>query len=294
MKVVITGGAGFIGSNGTRRWVGQDPEDEVVVIDALTYAGRKESLADLEGRPHFSFLKADPLSPGVLRQVPGRNFVAPAPEPRTRGSLPVLFSDVGGVVVEDHWAAVARELARDFPIDERNTREILTELCPRFDLGEEPLEGFFHRVALRLDAPIPWETFREVSTERALRLIRPTYTLYRQLRSRLGVRVYALSNMSEEIWRILEDRFRISLAFDGWVLSSHYHVKKPEPRFFEHALAVAREPASACIFVDDLEANVRGARRAGLCSFRVSGDAGELRQLLAGFYPGVESLELSE
>jgi dTDP-glucose 4,6-dehydratase len=53
MNVLVTGGAGFIGSNFVRYWVDAHPDDRVVVYDALTYAGRRESLADLEGRHVF-------------------------------------------------------------------------------------------------------------------------------------------------------------------------------------------------------------------------------------------------
>jgi dTDP-glucose 4,6-dehydratase len=47
MRVLITGGAGFIGTNLTRYWADQHPKDELVVLDKLTYAGRSESLRDL-------------------------------------------------------------------------------------------------------------------------------------------------------------------------------------------------------------------------------------------------------
>lgn len=55
MRVVITGGAGFIGSNLVHYWWKQHPDDDIVVIDALTYAGRRESLADLSGNSRFHF-----------------------------------------------------------------------------------------------------------------------------------------------------------------------------------------------------------------------------------------------
>jgi dTDP-glucose 4,6-dehydratase len=54
---LITGGAGFIGSNFARYWVERHPDDHVVVLDALTYAGCRESLADLE--PGIGFVHAD-------------------------------------------------------------------------------------------------------------------------------------------------------------------------------------------------------------------------------------------
>lgn len=202
-------------------------------------------------------------------------------------TLPILLSDVGGVVVEDHWAVVARELSKGFPVDPGQARETLLDLCPRLDLGEETLRDFHKRFVSRLDVEIPWEAFRVAVTDRGLKLIPQTFGLYRQLRGMLGVRIIALSNMSEDIWAILDRRFQISLAFDGSVLSSRCHVMKPDSWFFASALAEAGGTASNCIFVDDLETNVLGARAVGIPSFRVSGDPKELRQLLDRFFPGV-------
>ena len=48
-KILVTGGAGFIGANFVRYWRGTHPGDQVVVLDALTYAGRRENLAGLDG-----------------------------------------------------------------------------------------------------------------------------------------------------------------------------------------------------------------------------------------------------
>lgn len=47
MKLLITGGAGFIGSNFVRYWVKNHPDDEIVILDALTYAGHLNSLKDI-------------------------------------------------------------------------------------------------------------------------------------------------------------------------------------------------------------------------------------------------------
>ncbi|WP_298349474.1 dTDP-glucose 4,6-dehydratase [Ferrimicrobium sp.] len=57
MKLLVTGGAGFIGSNFTRYWSTAHPDDDVVVLDALTYAGCRESLGDLDDR--ISFVHGD-------------------------------------------------------------------------------------------------------------------------------------------------------------------------------------------------------------------------------------------
>ncbi len=53
MQLLVTGGAGFIGSNFVRYWVDRHPDDRVVAFDLLTYAGNKENLADLGDRVRF-------------------------------------------------------------------------------------------------------------------------------------------------------------------------------------------------------------------------------------------------
>jgi dTDP-glucose 4,6-dehydratase len=66
VRVVITGGAGFIGSNLTRWWVKRHPDDFVTVFDALTYAGRRESLEAVEQHPNFRFVHGDIRDPAAV------------------------------------------------------------------------------------------------------------------------------------------------------------------------------------------------------------------------------------
>ena len=58
-KILITGGAGFIGSHVVRLFVNKYPEYEVYNLDFLTYAGNLENLTDIENKPNYHFIKAD-------------------------------------------------------------------------------------------------------------------------------------------------------------------------------------------------------------------------------------------
>ena len=68
MKQLVTGGAGFIGSNYVR-YVLANTDDEVVVYDALTYAGNLSTLRDVDDDPRYSFVKGDICDPGTLEDA---------------------------------------------------------------------------------------------------------------------------------------------------------------------------------------------------------------------------------
>lgn len=59
MKLLVTGGAGFIGSNFIHYWLGKHPADMIVNLDKLTYAGHTSSLKDVEGKQNYKFIKGD-------------------------------------------------------------------------------------------------------------------------------------------------------------------------------------------------------------------------------------------
>lgn len=80
MKILVTGGAGFIGSNFIRYWLKNHPDDSIVNFDKLTYAGHLESLKDVQDsaswRTNYSFIQGDICNTtAVVRAMEGIDIV---------------------------------------------------------------------------------------------------------------------------------------------------------------------------------------------------------------------------
>ena len=69
MKLLVTGGAGFIGSNFILYWMQNHPEDKIVNLDNLTYAGNLENLREVEKNPNYKFVKGDICNPNIVNQT---------------------------------------------------------------------------------------------------------------------------------------------------------------------------------------------------------------------------------
>jgi dTDP-glucose 4,6-dehydratase len=69
LKVLITGGAGFIGSNFVRQLLGSRNDAEIINFDSLTYAGNPESLADIAENPRYKFVRGDITDADAVNSV---------------------------------------------------------------------------------------------------------------------------------------------------------------------------------------------------------------------------------
>ena len=68
-KIIITGGAGFIGSHVVRRFVNTYPQYSIINLDKLTYAGNLANLKDIENAPNYKFIKGDIVDMAFINQL---------------------------------------------------------------------------------------------------------------------------------------------------------------------------------------------------------------------------------
>ncbi|HOS98880.1 MAG TPA: dTDP-glucose 4,6-dehydratase [bacterium] len=102
MKLLVTGGAGFIGSNFIHYWLKKHPADEIINLDLLTYAGNLANLADIADQKNYRFVKGDIASYEVVDELVGQadcivNFAAETHVDRSIGnSLVFVKTNIEG------------------------------------------------------------------------------------------------------------------------------------------------------------------------------------------------------
>jgi dTDP-glucose 4,6-dehydratase len=69
MKILITGGCGFIGSNFIRYWIQKYPKDKIINLDKLTYAGHLTSIKDFSDNSNYTFVKGDICDSRIVKRV---------------------------------------------------------------------------------------------------------------------------------------------------------------------------------------------------------------------------------
>jgi dTDP-glucose 4,6-dehydratase len=76
MKILVTGGAGFIGSHFIRYWLNHYLTDQIINLDLLTYAGNLENLKDVETNPNYQFVKGDIADAKLVNELmPGIDLI---------------------------------------------------------------------------------------------------------------------------------------------------------------------------------------------------------------------------
>jgi dTDP-glucose 4,6-dehydratase len=142
MKILVTGGAGFIGSAYVHRVLATHPDDDVVVLDALTYAGNLANLEGLAAESRFSFVQGDIADAGFVDDLVGScdavvNFAAETHVDRSLlDSAAFVRANVTGVLTL--LDAVRRHSKRMLQV---STDEIYGDIPPgHFSVETDPLQ----------------------------------------------------------------------------------------------------------------------------------------------------------
>jgi glucose-1-phosphatase len=179
----------------------------------------------------------------------------------------VIVFDLGKVIVDfsvekacqqlsEVAGGVGPDLVRSFLFDEG--------LEYRFEVGEFSFRDFHGFFEQRFKLSMNLNALKNAASD----IFTPnegTLTILRQLRenSRDDTQIVLLSNTNEAHWEFIDNAWGISKFFHHKVLSYEVKALKPEEKIYKNVLQLTGCKAEDCFFVDDLQANVDGARKVG-------------------------------
>ncbi len=175
----------------------------------------------------------------------------------------VIF-DIGNVLIDFAW----EDYLKTFPFDPR-TREAVADAMfrsPDWDAGDSGLVSTEEWLALFLEnAPEYEQEIRQVFGGFGASIVPYEFTcLWIQVMKERGMRLYFLSNYSEEMYRQSKEQLSFLEAFDGGIFSWKERCMKPDPRIYRTLLERYDIAPERAVFFDDRPDNVEAARREGI------------------------------
>jgi putative hydrolase of the HAD superfamily len=189
------------------------------------------------------------------------------------GPIRVVLFDVGGVLSTDMIETKLADLARRYRLPEEAFLKSGLLLRADADLGRLSDEAYWRAALEQWDVQPVAEDLR---IDDYLLPIEGTLEVVRELRAR-RITVGILSNDTREMAAARRRRHGLEGLFSPIFISSEIGMVKPAPGIYRHALATLGVEGASCLFVDNRDDNVAGARWAGMQALRFDG-AGPLRR----------------
>lgn len=198
----------------------------------------------------------------------------------TSSRFDAVVFDLGGVLIDWNPRYLYGSL---FGGDDAAMERFLAEVCtPEWNARQDGGRTWREAVDV-LSADFPEhreliEAYDRRWEETLAGPIQPTVDILADLRAG-GVRIAALSNWSAEKFPIARERYDFLAWFETIVVSGEIGISKPDPRIYEHLLAVTRFIPRRTVFIDDSQANVEAAAALGMTPVHFT-DAATLRRRL--------------
>ena len=211
--------------------------------------------------------------------------------PGTQAAIRTIIFDCGRVLTCDQDQAMAQAMADSLGAGLEEFRAVYAAERNEYDRGTESARRYWDRVASRWGRQLDeagLERMVDLDMDSWFTINAATVALAAELKAR-GYRLLVLSNMNLEgkirllgPARFLDGKDWLS-EFDEVILSCDLGLLKPERPIYEACLQRTRAPAEACLFIDDIEANILAARSLGMKGV-VFTDVPSLRKILERDY----------
>jgi putative hydrolase of the HAD superfamily len=184
-----------------------------------------------------------------------------------------LFWDVGGVILTNGWDREARRAAEErFGLDSADFEQRHELANPDFELGKATLDQYLEQTVFYRERPFSPREFKEFIYSQSSALPESLAFAGRLA----GARRYlmaALNNEGAEVNAYRIEHFGLRRLFTLFLSSCYVGARKPDAAIYDLALKVTQRSPQECVFVDDREPNIAGARKIGMDTILFQGAA---------------------
>ena len=179
----------------------------------------------------------------------------------------VLFLDIGGVLLSNGWGIDSRiKAAKHFGFDfeEMNNRHNL--IFNLYESGKISLEEYLETAVFNRPRNFSLVEFRDFMFIQSVEL--PDFLRWLiDWKKNNGLKIISIHNEGRELNDLRIKKFELTKCFDAFICSCDTGMCKPNLKLYELALAVAYQPAEACLYFDDTLVHVEAARKIGIQAF---------------------------
>jgi putative hydrolase of the HAD superfamily len=183
--------------------------------------------------------------------------------------IKLLVFDMGGVFVRYEWKVVCGGLAQAFGVTPESFYETFERVNnSHYERGKLTTVELVNRLNQAIGSALTEEEFHVLWNNSLDEDVQMT-GIFKELRQQFPL--YLLSNINDSNYTFLETKFNVSRHFNELILSHEVGYIKPEPEIYHEVLKRSGMAPHHCLFVDDLQPNVEGARAVGLNAFQFTG-----------------------
>jgi len=175
-----------------------------------------------------------------------------------------VISDLGQVILFFDNHIFFKKMATFCPFSEEKIAELARahfDLVQSFDTGKIKPEEFYSGIVNRFKAQIDFDHFFAIYND-VFSLNEPVLKIMKRLKK--NYRLFLLSNTDVQRFGFIKKKFPEILIFDDYILSYEVGFMKPHPQIYREALARAKSEAEECLFIDDIEENIKAAQELGI------------------------------
>lgn len=179
----------------------------------------------------------------------------------------VIFSDVGGVLLNNGWGHQSRQkAARAFGLDHEEMEVLHNFIFNVYEIGKITLDDYLDRVVFNHPRSFTKEDFRTFMFGESIEL--PDFLQWFKVwKQTCGFRVISVNNEGRELNDFRIKKFGLHDCFDAFISSCEVGLRKPDPGIFTLAMGIAQVSPEECVYFDDRLMIVQAANKMGIRSF---------------------------